>query len=336
MDNISPGIVIISGAKKTWYDDKVVLEDVPKGWTYYLFRKLHFSDDLRDINSNPINEDTRKLIILIHGWNPDGDKDPFEKEPWKSVSDNIQSWLSENPSDWRLIHYNWARDADTGPIYLPNPAKTLEYIQDKTYNDKYQNQEPLGIDTWPTQNGTEAAEASHAHGQNLGELLYSKCPNLQKVQFIAHSAGTWCARTAAFTIADQFNQMGKTIHYQVTLLDPYIPKEGNAESALGKGIIGRLDNQSPAPTLLENYYTKDITGNGTEQTFNWRSSDIQIEIDKSNYSLFALGHDIPKMYYADTVKDAINGGSQNTGWLNSLPYIESQQETNVSNYRLHE
>ena len=296
---------------KVWNSDNLELEAVQKDWNYHLFRRLHPKSSLTDaLTGEVIGEAPQKIVILIHGWNPNSDENPFEngageEGEWQDLRDGVKSWLQEHGNgEWALVEFNWAADADTGPVFWDaNPAK--------------------GIDTWPTQNGTEAAEVAHLHGQALGELL-GQVDDLSKVQFIAHSAGSWCARTAA-----RYLLLHSAADVQVTFLDPYMPREGDADSALGAEILGRLDTDyGRQPVKLENYFSKydeAIGGTvffnpGTAQEFDWASvPSVQRQLDYSPDEVAVYGtytrHGGPIAYYAATLSGTVDQESFWGDWV---------------------
>ena len=311
--------------KFTWLSTKLHIKNAPAGYAYHLFRRLHPKTSLTDsITGSQIGQASKKIVVLIHGWNSKSDNDPFQNRVgedgnWQSARDAIKRWLlKHSQGEWSLVEFNWAADADTGPVFWGSDASR-------------------SVDTWPTQNGTEAAETAHFHGQVLGELLRAASPGLLKVQFIAHSAGAWCARTAARHLL-----INSTAQIQVTLLDPYMPREGDADSLLGREIIGRLDTDySRQPTRLENYYSKydEALGDtvffnsGTAQQFDWSCPSVQKQLDYSPDGMFIYGnyttHGGPIAYYADTVTGNVVQESfwgdwigANYGWRISLPYMD--------------
>ena len=168
---------------------------------YYLHRPSPFSaPTLYDLTTSAqLTASASKIIVLVHGWNPYKVIDAFDDSPWCQLTESILAKLStEEFLGWSLVQYHWEQDAQTGFIFDLNNGSN-----------------PFG-----RQNGTEAAEIAHQHGQHLGELL--ECKNggsLQKVHFVAHSAGTWVARTAAKWLLESTSD---TV-VQLTLLDPYMP-----------------------------------------------------------------------------------------------------------------
>jgi hypothetical protein len=283
-----------------------------------LYRYLHFRNVLvnqaaTSLADSRIDATARKAVILIHGWNPTslggpecGD-DSYSSTEFFSLVTRLHLQLRN--TGWKLILYHWEADADTGPL-------TLNPVDDAI-------------------NGTEAAEISHQHGQHLGQLLHETCPNLQRVQFIAHSAGSWAARSAARYLV--VNNPSASV--QVTLLDPYIP--GDPVIRL-LGVNSSLDtaamrsNLAPtpghAPYLLENYFAVQgyaTSAPGTQDPTLWPSPHLNLRVDWP-YALpiplhyvDATGHFSPIQFYADTVAAAVPGATIPSD-LVGAPYDHTQ------------
>ena len=197
-----------------------------------LFRKLHFKSDLTDeITNTTLGSDSSKIIVVIHGWNRTSDSNPFLGE-FESLKTSLTSVITNK--GWKLVFYDWHEDADTGGVQID-----------------------LSLGPDPV-NPTRAAEIANLHGQHLGELLASK-PNLQKVHFIAHSAGAWAARAAA-----KYLLQNTGAKVQITFLDPFIPgvMKFNGvlqnNTALTKSVMDAIPSMDPTNSgqlyLLENYY----------------------------------------------------------------------------------
>ena len=227
--------------------------------TFYLMRKLHFSPRLEawsPVACVPVPSDSRKLIVLIHGWNPTPKNDFYSQDPndsFTKLATALHEEIGSN-SGWNLVGYHWEADADTGEAFMG--------------------------DDWFFHNAPEAGEIAYQHGYHLGELLKARCPNLENVHFIAHSAGSWAARSATRYLLE--NMPG--VKVQVTLLDPFIPQIVNSASKLSTGQMEKLDTlvagSSPRLFRLENYYAGDsLTGNATSELFAWRLEDINRRID---------------------------------------------------------
>ena len=289
------------------------------GSKLYMLRKLHFSPVLFEwvstSNQPRLSSDARKLIIMIHGWNrSDSDLEllsgkltPPEYDAYAQDPNGAFAKLATalrgaiDGSDWNLVGYHWEADADTGGAIF-------------------------GGD-WVYHNAPEAAENAYQHGYHLGELLKARCPNLESVHFIAHSAGSWAARCAARYLLEKM----PGIKIQVTLLDPFIPQIVNSDSKLSTSVMEKLDTLDTATPKclfrLENYYASDsATGSATKQPFAWRLEDInrRIDMDASGATIDRFNeHSGPIAWLTETVLNPTNDPSGNSsdpghGWLNSM------------------
>lgn len=273
--NFEPGGYVIAGGYGiAWPDSaewtsptsvarpRVSLPVPQPGDSYYLFSNFHFPSSLRarnlaDVRSEGpvIDENSTQLILLAHGWNGGGEL----TDDWLNVAQSLAGWLSKHEkSEWQLVYYDWGQDAATGGLF------TLQK-EDQSAEEK-DVQTVIG-------NATEAAEIGHWHGRYLGKLLHDSAPNLEKIQLIGFSAGAWVARGAA-TYLLAHNPRARV---QVTLLDPFMPRESlNDSTALGKAAMDDLGSINGNIDYLENYYSYfDETGfglpfaAGTRQIFDW-------------------------------------------------------------------
>lgn len=280
-----------------------------------------------------------KVVVLIHGWIPSASSEPFDPtKPLGRLCNELRACLPKNFPEWSLHAYSWRKDA----LITRDEAGTK------------------AIGLRKVDQGTVAAEAAYIHGWVLGERLANRYPNLEQVQLIAHSAGSWAARSAAMFLHD----INPNIDIQVTLLDPYIPGEAcepeieislsngiqvndfgqgvskdvecNDDFLFGNNIISQLTKErmdeldiSFAGVLvgrgLENYYSKDISVLGTQTIFDWDSRrSVQKEI--LNWQGVQT-HDRPIDWYADDVAsfDSKISGTKTEGWINSLPVKDRMQ-----------
>ncbi len=235
----------------------------------YLYRRLNFSLAIRDADGTQLDASGKRLVVLVHGWNPDRIADAYGSGAFKNLKAAISAAISG--SDWRLVPYHWEPDAATGP-------RTMEGLK-------------AGII-----NASEAAQIGHAHGVHLGARLMAQCANLEEVHIIAHSAGAWVARSAAKSLLNR----APKIRVQVTLLDPFVPGAVDSASAQTSTLmddLAKLDRSNLVQ--LENYHTVDLfadlfaakvsewsnLGQGNMPTalrFNWGgSSDHQEELART-------------------------------------------------------
>ncbi len=297
----------------------LTLKVEPDKTKYYLFRYLDFSNQL--ICASPDGDITgisspdpvrKKLIVFVHGWNRWASDAPYSSTEWSSLYSNWLAVLRENNLDWDVVRYDWHTDAATGGVIFNKAAGSTK------------------IDSTGIFNATEAAEISHMHGQHLGELLFYLFPNLEKVHFLAHSAGSWAARTAARHLLLQSNA-----DVQITLLDPFMPKEGGSDdSSLGKNVMNKLDSIGTAEHLLqlENYFSwDDDFAFGTQETFLWRPQDVAghrvdfWDVVKTDFHVYG-DHAGPIQFYADSLRDEVRSeggaGPSDFGWRKSMALAE--------------
>jgi hypothetical protein len=253
-----------------------------------------------ELTGNEIGDDTRNLVICIHGWNngPVATNRYVQLAEWSHLVSQITPVLQAANSDpWALLLYHWEDDAATGGIDWLDPATAFLH-------------------------GTEAALNASTHGINLGPRLPS---SLRRVHFITHSAGAWCAYRAAYSLM----QLNPYVIVQITLLDPYIPNEVPGYQGdypdYSDASINSMTNWSNASRfyLLENYFADDFPAGiiagptlGTQETFSWRPQDINLQVEWSfTYYPYRSGTDLhydwhsgPTRFYGDTI-EAANGGT---------------------------
>ena len=152
---------------------------------------------INELGGQPISAATTKCVILIHGWNPDGNANCYSGLEWSSLLNNVKARL--NGSGWGVVAYDWHEDAATGGIFGL-----------------------LFTDFFNYGRASAAAYNAGAHGLHLANQLNGLAPNLREVHFIAHSAGSWAARKAM----EQLLALNPYVVVQMTLLDPFIPSPG--------------------------------------------------------------------------------------------------------------
>lgn len=303
------------------------------GEDWHLFRKYRFNESNLHAFGNDINKTAKKIFLLIHGWNG---SDSYNVSP--GINDDLGYWyalpskLRLLESDWEILGYDWKMDADTGGKLFGRGGKLFS---EAGYT-----------------NASEAAEAAFLHGWYLGDQIESRFgDSLERIHIIAHSAGTWCARSLVncLTRKSRF----KDTNLQLTLLDPFVPGNPTAisndltDSVLTTSAIEDIalwsEMHSGADVYqLENYYQldstdvfggsgplNDIPTNCTSQVFSrWRAQDVKglrIPIDDGIVNAVIntafLGHFQPIYWYRDQIP---NGPA----WTNSMharePIITSQ------------
>lgn len=267
-----------------------------------LFRKLHFPTSLEVGLKNYIAPNTEKLILLIHGWNPDSKSDSYEGEEMQALSQALTS--ATEGSGWSFVKYHWEIDSDTG-----------------------------GIDPSSAIYGTRAAEIARSHGLHLGSLLLRELPNLKKIHIICHSAGSWVGRETCRHLS---LNSPKSITIDLSFLDPFIPSDvAFINSFLDKQCMNRIVNpgaswydfgDKTAFYRLQNYYSDDLgdLSLGTSPVFDWNgrhingarthSEALRPEPNKGEYlwGNSYWNHSGPILFYADSI-DSRNPSSVSSG-----------------------
>jgi uncharacterized protein YegL len=296
-----------------------------------LYKKYQLSKTLPP--PTPIVQDGgRKLVVFIHGWLPSGAKSPYTGSgDYATLWEQLKQDLTYRQG-WQGIAYDWHGDASTGSFV----------DQDTVY---------FG------QSGTRAAEAGYVHGWHLASLLLREYPHVEQVQFIAHSAGSWVARSAALGIRHRLPDC----LLQVTLLDPYIPRGFQDGSDLNQALMEHLDRRK---IRLENYYvhkvanapdllpdeqtsillanmlnqarsfeslTRQILGlisiSGTGVVFRWDRRHRQLDISEVTGETFTLleaveAHRAPLRWYSGTMNTSYVPSEEAVGYANSLPVLD--------------
>lgn len=231
---------------------------------------------------------SKKIIVLINGWTNENREnapyDAYEHGEWPYLLNTLKVKLQG--TEWKLVTYRWEKDASTG-LWQPNAAWAgSAYL-----------------------NAVQAATNADAHGSNLGSLLQGVAPELREVHFIAHSAGSWAARSAARYLL----QSNPNVVVQVTLLDPFIPDAHfGYTTGLSTNAMSAMISFPGAERLrrLENYLADDLLTVSTGEAFVWRSNrDIlrqKVDWQGANGYHYST-HSGPIKFYADTVAATIPG-----------------------------
>ncbi len=245
-----------------------------------------------------------RLIVLVHGWNPDGYSNKFAPDETKELSARwaeLANNLDANPIiqqfGWTVARYDWARDADTG----------------------------AAVSVAANVHGDASRDAASAHGSKLGQAVQKA--GATHVQFLAHSSGAWAVRRAAAYLKRKM----PSIHIQITALDPNV----NDIDPTGEDDV----NLQPAFELTDlwtdyrdNFYVVDgLRSDSRSDAFlEWTSGDFtgwnnaNIEFSPVGlYESWMKNHAGPVSWYAKTA-DEVNLSntsllSANIGFLSSLP-----------------
>lgn len=267
------------------------------------------TDSGTDTDRATISSTARKLVIVIHGWNTEPNTDPYAKGNWPALMRNLHKEIqakSSHAPDWDLYAYRWGKDAYTGNLFGNSDARS--YFNPESWYAHSGGNVGLAVE-----NGTQAAEIGYQHGLVLGKLIWESGIPLEKVHFIAHSAGTWVARSASRYLQAKY---GASLQQQITLLDPYNPHEAWMEdgqkatvddSSLDTGKIESGWLGVVHPERAENIYSKDTFVVGTNKEYVGFSN---MEVGKSLLGKAPLnnwlatswdGHSGPINFYAYTV-----------------------------------
>lgn len=255
-------------------------------------RYWRFDDELPPINlvdeRNPLLEnsgleDKKKAVILIHGWNPDAVEDPLKwGVEWRLLSEQLESKLDEADfkREWAIIHFNWSKAAATGPKINPTTAEMAAY------------------------NGNR-------FGYDYAKELNTSCPDLRRVHFIAHSAGTWLARRAIIELM----RLNPMVVCELTLLDPFVPSRTGYilnQTSQEIELLANIPNSNNRLWKIQNIWAKDIT-TGTDGDFSWASPNIgsnfrvDTGLDSNSYDY----HSGPILFYSDTIEFTRSWHSEN-------------------------
>ena len=293
-----------------------------------------------EITGQALDGATTKVIVLIHGWNPDDNPDAYAaavSPEWNSLFTALKAKLTG--SDWKLVKYHWERQGTVTPSIGANTGPVLEFITDAAGYG----------------NATVAAVRAEQQGVSLSVLLNSQSPSLRRVHFIAHSAGSWAAREAMRLLLSA----NSNVVCEMTLLDPFIPDAStlvgtttglstakmNATAGLpGNGRVQRLEDYW-ADDLINPFLPK-FTISTPGVPFSWRAGDVDLQVDWGDAgfpgcSLWYDDHSGPIQFYASTVYSAdsayISPGLNNPafdlnniGWKKSLFYQEQQLRATIT------
>ncbi|MBK8092244.1 MAG: hypothetical protein IPK32_09780 [Verrucomicrobiaceae bacterium] len=237
--------------------------EMPSLFAYDSLRRLRPSDSellkaespfARVTIGSPVvgNEDFKKLVVLIHGWNPDANLNHYAPQKgeenklgtWRHLAEGLMTHPAVESGDWKVCRYDWSLDAATGPATSPLFAY----------------------------HANAARDAATAHALKLGQSIGGNQPT--HVHFIAHSAGNWMARRAAAYLKAQ---LGSSVQIQITCLDPFVNDDLGLVPMfeMCSGWTDRLNNcwlADPATDTIDGWRL------ATRNTFglqgNWTSGDF--------------------------------------------------------------
>lgn len=266
-------------------EGEITIRKPENGWDnnrHSLMRYFSFQNSRDQFTAQGLHSGTKKYIILIHGWNPNGNTKHYGGN-FQLLDEEIRNWLQrEKVNDWRILQYRWEGDADTGQLNWTN------------------------LTSWNTRSGTRSAEIARLHGYNLAESILTEVPDLAKVHLIAHSAGSWAARSALEYLLDH-----SSAKIQMSLLDAYIPGQVFGQgSVLTMGAMNSIATEFNSREKifgLDNYFAHTpVATPGTQESFAWGSYALEannIRVNDYGFSEWD-GHSGPIRYYADSVSNA--------------------------------
>jgi len=237
----------------------------------------------------------QKLIVLVHGWNPQGYLNKFAPDDAGMLSGRwaqLASTLAANPIvqqfGWTIARYDWGRDAATGGNFFLVAEG----------------------------NAKASRDAASAHGAKLGQIVLNS--GAVQVQFIAHSAGNWAARRAAAYLKFK----NPAIQIQITSLDPFVTDD----------LQPAYELTSLWTNYRDNFFVVDSTDldgtlglDWTSGYFSgWNNADIEHE---ARYQAWMKDHAGPVSWYADTADEVYLSNfdllTANVGFLTSLAVREA-------------
>lgn len=298
--------------------------------------QLDYAEDENDpeLDRKKISPTARKFIIVVHGWNMSLMLDPYSDASLLNGTPLDGAWnhffkaMNEEMAirgpvadGWDIYAYRWGQDSYTGSANgNSGPLSVMSFTGFKVEAENTHGAGGVGAGV---ENGTQAAEIGYQHGLVLGRLIWEHCEywNIppEKIQFIAHSAGTWVARSASLFLNAKY---GNLLKQQITLLDPYNPRAGYHEwIAMGSGFPTNVDNSDLRTDLInswvgevapvdmwENIYSMDDMVSGTNSLYGGAfinqqvgQSSLGLDGGKDNFG----AHGGPVRYYTFSVSPAL-------------------------------
>ena len=334
------------------YDNVALFDKIPKA------QRSELSDmDAMDkgvlisINNQVLNSSTRKLLFFFHGWNSGwNNESPYTdtSHEWKTLTENIAL-----PKDWELIPYLWRNDSSL-PI-IPKPQATKSKSDSALFKQK-KVRIPIAIydvtRQWAELRASYAAMRGFEHGLMVTKKLEEQhvLSQLEKVQIVAHSAGTW----AALGLAQGLHKFGPPeLEIQVVYLDPFIPSQTSyAHTNLFSHVryfnseqISNTPNYTttslPDSLQAQAFYAVDVItddilywlfdgGGATSVTWDWNENKEGIikRTDRDFIPEKWTKHNGPVKFYAESADPSLIGDEKfkGYGWEQSLVYQDANAE----------
>jgi subtilase family serine protease len=271
------------------------------------------------IDGRPLGATDTKLIVAIHGWNPLAKANHTLIGISSAVA--AAAGTDRMGRNWRVLAYDWSRDASTGAVFIPPSSEEPEL-------------EPLlpGEDA-----ATDAAERAYQHGLLIGQKILQQvgASNLRAVHLVGHSAGSWAVYAALRYL---YAKGPPGLLLQATYLDPYFPGNLNPLSSF------KMSLQAASPQFCrvagadavnaENYWSAwegilnpalpDLafgTNDGHTGSLWTPPSGVVFQTDGSLYGLTHwASHSGPLEFYQATITDPAHPNAGGHGWNHSLAY----------------
>ncbi len=331
------------------FDETGLFSQIPKN------SRANLSDLVDHLNNplvNHLDEDSQltpsndRVLVLIHGWNPERVEKPLEVEQFGDLVNNLTQ-DNKLTNDWSLVLYDWSDDAATGtdliPI-LPLAEKNLGMVPfggEPSTISLLQLLLAGGALQFTAENfATTAAERALQHGIVLGKQLVDQIGinALKQVHLIAHSAGSW----AAFAAMRYIRAQSPEVEVMVTYLDPFIPNEAAwyknnpflshpfTSSVLESTLQYVGPPKTPGAMSAEAYYTSNdeteilalfglISNAKTVVWDTWDRSNGGLVYRTGNLGLHPYdGHSGPIQFYADSIEPPGSSTFEGLAWNLSL------------------
>ncbi len=297
-------------------------------------------------NTNETYEITAEdgnLIIVLHGWMPPyGSTSPpygEHSEKWTKILENINDKVDFD--NWSIVEYDWFNDALT-PLTeaslfrkVVTPVRkdgvvTMDttLVEEISFLDK--DDRWLGdfllyafwylmpdVNKYTAQKiPANAAMRGYQHGLMIARKLKEQVGlhNLNNVQIIAHSAGSWAALSLSAYLNEAIGANNPWFNSQVIYLDPFIP--GNmshySPSYLSNDeleLAADFTTTNPARLGAQAYYAtggKTAAFGGANSTipgWTW-SADEGLIVNNDDYEVDGVDeHDWPIYYYANSIEE---------------------------------
>jgi hypothetical protein len=252
-----------------WY---VQFDSGVSGWVAEAFLQKYTDNatDFEAFDPQPItypiieiDDETKNLIFITHGWNSDEDA-------WaKAMKEEIEEVLRDRgiSDHWEVVTHDWQDQAkmfgNTSLLESFNPAVVA-----------------YDLSPW------HAYMQAEAQGKAVGSGLAKK--NLSSIHFIAHSAGSNLIHYATQSLRKEVAKSGKVQPFvHSTFLDPFKP-------------AGWLEQYGDQTDYAEQYIDSLLPSTDTRL---WKAVTFDVTEYKTHWWSHTLGHGLPIEYYRKSIVD---------------------------------